>query len=194
MLSSFDVDVQVLRLVLFWIAAALAIVFGLDWLVRTRRLNAFGPLARFFRGTIDPWLVPIERRVVRAGGTPASAPWWALAVVVVGGIILLALLSYIRGMIVEAAIAGEYGSRGIIRLAIQWTFLVLRFAILVRVLSSWISISPYSRWIRWSFVCTEWIIRPLRRIVPTVGMIDITPIVAWLALGLAEWVVVSALA
>ncbi len=194
MLSSFDVAVQLLRMVLFWIAAVMAIIFGLDWLVRTRRLNAFGPLARFFRGTIDPWLVPIERRVIRAGGTPASAPWWALAVVVVGGIVLLAVLSYVRGMIVEAALASEYGTRGYIRLIIQWTFLVLRFALLVRVLSAWISISPYSRWIRWSFVCTEWMIRPLRRVVPTVGMFDITPIVAWIGLGVAEWLVLSVLA
>lgn len=193
MLTSFDFAVQLLRQALFWIALALAVVFSIDWLVRTRRLNAFGPLARFFRGTIDPWLVPIERRVIRAGGTPASAPWWALIVVVVGGIVLLAVLGYVRGMIADATLAADYGSRGYFRLLIQWTFLLLRFALLVRVLSAWISISPYSRWVRWSFVLTEWMLRPLRRAVPAVAMFDITPIIAWFALGLLEWAVMSTL-
>ena len=142
MLDSFDLVIQVVRQALFWLAAALCLVFAMDWLVRTRRLNAFGPLARFFRRTIDPWLVPIERRVVRAGGTPASAPWWALVVVVVGGIVLLAVLGYVRGMIFAAAMAPHYGWRGIVGLGIDWTFTLLQFALLVRVLSSWISIRP----------------------------------------------------
>jgi YggT family protein len=40
--------------------------------------------------------------------------------------------------------------------------------------------------VRWSFVLTEWMIRPLQRIVPKIGMIDITPLVAWLLLNLLE--------
>ena len=36
-------------------------------------------------------------------------------------------------------------------------------------------------------------IRPLRRIVPMVGMFDITPIVAYFGLKLAQWIVMSAI-
>jgi uncharacterized protein YggT (Ycf19 family) len=32
-------------------------------------------------------------------------------------------------------------------------------------------------------------LRPLRRVIPTVGMLDVTPIVAWFALQIAEWLV-----
>jgi YggT family protein len=31
---------------------------------------------------------------------------------------------------------------------------------------------------------TDWVIEPLRKIVPPIGMIDITPIVAWFAIQL----------
>jgi YggT family protein len=44
--------------------------------------------------------------------------------------------------------------------------------------------SPYSPWIRWSFQLTEWFMAPLRRVVPTIGVIDITPIVAYILLRL----------
>ncbi|MBL0171152.1 MAG: hypothetical protein IPP90_10540 [Gemmatimonadaceae bacterium] len=30
-----------------------------------------------------PWLIaPMERRLLRAGGTPYAAPWWTLAAVI----------------------------------------------------------------------------------------------------------------
>jgi YggT family protein len=62
----------------------------------------------------------------------------------------------------------------------------LRIALIVRVISTWFQISPYSKWIRWSYVLTEWFLAPLRRIVPTLGPVDITPIVAFLLLSLIQ--------
>jgi YggT family protein len=56
----------------------------------------------------------------------------------------------------------------------------------VRVVSSWLPISPYSGWISWSFKLTEPILAPLRRIVPTLGAFDITPIIAYFLLGLIQ--------
>jgi YggT family protein len=38
--------------------------------------------------------------------------------------------------------------------------------------------------VRWSFVLTEWLLAPLRRIIPPLGMIDITPIVAYFVIQL----------
>ena len=88
-LPLFDTFVALLRAALFWVAAGLGVVLALDWLVRTRRLSPFGWIARAVRTTVDPALRPIERRVVRAGGLPSSAPWWALGTVVIGGILLV---------------------------------------------------------------------------------------------------------
>jgi YggT family protein len=56
----------------------------------------------------------------------------------------------------------------------------------VRVISSWFRISPWSRWIRWSYVLTEWLLAPLRRVIPPFGMIDITPIVAYILLRVVQ--------
>jgi YggT family protein len=165
------------------IMAAIAIV---DWMVRTRRINPFSPIARFFRQRIDPLLEPVERRVIRAGGLPANAPWWTLAAIVVIGIVLLTFLDFVAGLAADLMVGVSGGAGGVMRLLVYWTFTVLRIAILVRVIASWLPISPYSRWIRWSFTLSEPLLRPLRRVIPPFRSIDITPIIAFFALGLLE--------
>src|SRR5678815_2875242 len=95
-LGAADAVIQILRTALLSIAVVFGIVCVLDWAVRTRKISPFNAIARFCRSTVDPFISPIERKVVRAGGTPASAPLWALAIVVIGGILLLTLLAVLR--------------------------------------------------------------------------------------------------
>jgi YggT family protein len=140
---------------------------------------------------VQPLVRPVERRVLRAGGSPHTAPWWALVAVVVGGIIFLSLLGFVRDQVVVAAMALQRGSAGIYYLVVTWASAVLQIALIVRVLSSWVGGTPFSPWWRWSFVLTEWIIAPLRRVVPTFGMIDITPIIAYVLLRLAQSLVLG---
>jgi YggT family protein len=90
--------IDVLRTLLFWLAFAVGAVCLVDWMVRTRRIGPFSPVARFMRRYVDPLMVPVERRIVRAGGLPASAPWWTLAAVVVGGILAIQLLAFGGGV------------------------------------------------------------------------------------------------
>jgi YggT family protein len=51
---------------------------------------------------------------------------------------------------------------------------------------SWIPRLAASRWIRWTYGATEWMLRPLRSLLPSFGVIDITPIVAYFALWLVQ--------
>jgi YggT family protein len=177
---------QVLKTAFLAIAVVLAVICLLDWAVRTRKISPFNGVARFFRSTVDPFIAPVERKVVRAGGTPATAPLWALAAVVVGGIIIITILDFVRTEIMRASLYSSQGSGGLYRLLVSWTFGILKIALLVRVVSSWLPISPYSGWISWSFKLTEPILAPLRRIVPTLGAFDITPIIAYFLLSLIQ--------
>ena len=45
-------------------------------------------------------------------------------------------------------------------------------ALFVRVIASWLGISPYSAWMRPVMILTDWLIEPIRRILPPMGMID----------------------
>jgi len=180
------VVIEVLRTILLSVALVFGVICVLDWAVRTRKISPFNAIARFCRSTIDPLIAPIERKVVRAGGTPAAAPLWALAAVVVGGILLLTFLDFIRLEIAQSIIASQNGAAGIFHLLVSWTFTILKIALLVRVISSWLPVSPFSVWVRWSYFLSEPILAPMRRIVPSLGGLDITPILAYFLLNLTE--------
>jgi len=132
-------------------------------------------------------MAPVERVIVRSGGVPSSAPWWTLAAVVVGGILLVSLLQIVGGVLTQIVFGLAHPEPvSLAMLGLSWVFSILKVALLVRVVSSWLPISPHSKWIRWSFVLTEWMIAPLRRVIPLIGMFDITPIIAWILLSIAQ--------
>jgi len=185
-LASTDAVRQILRTALLSIAVVFGAICVLDWAVRTRKISPFNAVARFCRSTVDPIISPIERKVVRAGGTPAAAPLWALVVVVIGGILLLTLVDMVRLEVVRSMLAAQEGTAGIFHLLVSWTFWILKAAIVVRVISSWLPISPYSPWVRWSYQLSEPILAPFRRIIPNLGGLDISPIVAFILLNILE--------
>jgi len=124
---------------------------------------------------------------------PHAAPWWMLVAVVVGGIVILSVLRFIYAQVAGAYGTASLGARGLVILLLHYTFALLKLAIVVRVVASWIRVSPYSRWVRWAFSLSEPILRPLRGVIPPLGMIDVTPIAAYFVLWLLETLVMYAL-
>jgi YggT family protein len=193
-LITLDRVIAIARIAFLALAVVTAIVCGVDWAVRTRRISPFSRVARFFRGSIDPVFAPIERRIVRGGGVPSNAPWWALAAVIVGGIIVIWLLGFVRVQVESAALAAEGGGRSVLRLVVGWIFGILQIALFARVISSWFRTSPSRWWVRWSYTLTEPLLRPLRQLIPPVGgMLDLSPLVAYFILTLLSGLVVNAL-
>ena len=70
---------------------------------------------------------------------------------------------------------------------------ILNFAIIIRALMSWFNPSPENPIVRFVIEITEPVLAPLRKIVPRIGMIDITPIVAILLLNVILQVLESTL-
>jgi YggT family protein len=189
MLAGYGTFLAVVRVTFLYAAIAVAAICAFDWAVRTRRINPFNRVARFFRSNIDPMMAPVERAIVRRGGLPAQAPWWTLGAIVVGGILTISLLQLIGGILQQIAF-GLAAPDKLPWIVLSWVFSFLRLALLVRVLSSYFT-SPYSKWVRWSYVTTEWMIAPLQRIIPRIGMFDLSPLVAWLLLNVLENVIIG---
>lgn len=185
-----NVSLALLRPAVFLAGALTAIVAAGSYAVRTRRLSPFSPLARLLRTRVDPWLIaPMERRIVRAGGTPAAAPWWTLAAVVIGGLLLLSAIEFVRDQLTQMVFASVTGS--LLGLIIRWTFGVLQIALFARVVASWVGGSPYSKWWRWAFQLTEPFLAPLRQVIPPLGMLDITVLIAYFGLQFLERLLLS---
>lgn len=74
---------------------------------------------------------------------------------------------------------------------IRILFDLLSLAILLRVILSWFNVNPFHPVVALLDQITEPILGPLRRIIPPIGMIDFTPIVAILLLQVVETILLS---
>lgn len=174
-----DVAVRIIVVVALAYACIVALT---HWATRSRRVNPFGWWARFIRKLSEPVLLPLERRIIRFGGSPQNAPLWLLGVVIGAGLVLLSLTSWLIGTAAGIMMIAQGGARVWARVLVDAVFTVLMAAILIRVIGSWLSVGPYNRWMRPMYALTNWLIDPIRRILPPMGMIDFSPMVAWLVL------------
>ena len=66
---------------------------------------------------------------------------------------------------------------------------VMTLAIFFRAILSWFPVDPYNPMVTMLFQITEPVLAPLRRVIPSVGMMDITPMVAIILLQMIGKVV-----
>lgn len=165
-----------------------------SWLVRTRRLSPFGVAGRALRRATDPLVRPVETRILRWGGNPVHAGWWLVILVAVVGVLGLSLLGWLARTTDTLVAAATHGPRALFVFAVYLVYNVLVIALLLRVLGSWFGMFRYARWMRPAYWLTDWIVNPLRRILPPLGMFDLSPLAAWFALWALRQVLLSVVA
>ena len=177
---------------------AVIAVFGVSlvaafasWLVRSQRVSPFGALGRTLRAASEPLIRPVERRLVRAGGNPVHAGWWLVVGVAAVGVVLLSLLNWLAGELygVGAAFAG--GPRVALAFLIVAAYNVVFVTLVVRVVASWFGRFRYTWWLRPAYVLTDWVVEPIRRLLPAGGTMDWSPLAAWLALWVLKQVLLA---
>lgn len=170
---------EVLRYTVFGVFVLSSAAAVASWAVRTRRISPFSKVAHLIRRTTDPVLDPIETWLLRRGGNPQNAEWWLLGGALAGGIIVITLAGWLGNQFALLTSAGRRGPFTLIRVAVYYAGQVVTLAIFIRVIGSWFGVGPENRLMRLMYHLTDWIIQPLRRVIPRIGMIDITPIVAF---------------
>lgn len=186
-----------------WLSLARYVVFGIvvssagvavgHWALRTRRLSPFSKLGRWLRRASERTIAPVERRLVRFGGNPQHAEWWFAGGVLFAGVLVLSGTEWaVETVRQSAALVRGGGARGVYVLVISLAYRILVVALIIRVIASWIDLESYARWMRPVRFLTEWLLRPLRAWVPPLGsVIDITPLIAWFALAVAQRILLS---
>lgn len=172
---------------------AAAVVALTHWLVRRGTLSPFGAWARGVRQLAAPAVRRTERQVVARGGNPQDAPYWLLATLVLGGLVLLSLTQWVVEFTMGARWAISGGGRSTAYFLVRAGFNVLIAALLIRAIGSWFGVGRWNRWMRPFHLATDWLLAPLRRVIPPVGMFDVTPVVAMVLLSLLRDLVVRLL-
>jgi YggT family protein len=180
--------------VLVVVALAYASIVALThWAVRRRKIGPFGAVPRLVRRLSDPIVLPLERRVIRFGGSPQDAPLWLLGAVILGGLLFLSLVNWVVGLAGSLGAMASATPRDWIRMVVGWAFSLVMLAIFIRVIASWFGVSEFRPWMRPLVLLSDWIIQPIRRLLPSAGMIDFSPMVAWLVLWVARGFVLGVL-
>ncbi|MFZ3173095.1 MAG: YggT family protein [Carboxydocellales bacterium] len=74
------------------------------------------------------------------------------------------------------------------------TFEAYRWILIARIILSWIGHDPYHPLIRFVYQVTDPVLQPLSRVIPPIGMIDISPIIAFILLGFIKSLVLGLIA
>ena len=78
---------------------------------------------------------------------------------------------------------------------VSFVFRAYSILILIRVLLTWVSISPYHPAVRILHQITDPVILPLRRLIPPIGgTVDVSPIAALIILQIVHSILISLLA
>ena len=163
------------------------------WAVQRRHLAPFGVWSKTVRQLSDPLLRPIERRLARAGMNPQDATLWLVGMAVIAGLALVTMVRWIFGLIFAAITLAHAPPAIWAQAAIGAAFGILMGAIFVRFLAGWFAISPSSAGMRMLAAMTDWLIVPIRRRLPPLGLVDASPLVAYLLLLLLRTLILGAL-
>jgi len=191
-----DEIVSLIRLALIIFVAGVIVLtvlrVGANWL----GLNPFGWLLFHIRKLTEPFLSPLRRSQFGLYSRYDLAPILLVVLMILLGAVGLRFLDEIQEVIVgvQRGFRIMYDDSALIGLRyIVGNFLlgivsVLLVCIILQVVFSWFGVFR-GRLPRFVWRVTEPILLPLRRLVPSVGMFDITPIVAYFLLILVSWAI-----
>lgn len=169
---------SIFTLIVDTVASVLGGILLLRFWMQAVRVRPPSSLAQFMYQLTD-WLVkPLRRILPGMGGYDWASLASAFLVAVLSMVLDLWLMSSLS---VEAALL-----LGVLRLA-QWILYGLMGLILIEVVFSWVNPhAPLAPLVR---ALTDPLMRPLRKIIPLIGNVDLSPLVAFLLLRIALYLV-----
>ena len=150
-------------------------------------VNPFSRPVHRVRSMTDQFLTPVRHGLMGFGFKPTMAPLVTILIAVLVGWLATKLVTDVFSTILGAIIAARLGRPVAVIGTLLYGFLgVYSLLIFARIIFSWGMVSQRNRVMRFLVNATEPLLGPLRRIVPPLGMMDISPIVAFLIIWLFQ--------
>ncbi len=153
-------------------------------------VNPFTWHARNVRRATDPVLAPARAILMGMRLDPNVGPFIVVIFVLVAGYVVVqvagTLLNTIAGIVFAVSSHSPDMAVAIIGYLLFGVIGLYNMAIIVRIIFVWIGMSYANAWNRLLIKITEPLLAPLRRVVPMVGMFDISPIIAFVILWVCQ--------
>lgn len=147
------------------------ITFVLRFILQWIRADVRNPLTQFIIRVTNPLVIPVRRVVPSVGGVDSATV-----------LVVLFLELVATAVLIQLACVGTPDTAQVFLLAIfRLINLVLRiylFVILVYVILSWISPGTYNPAISLLAAIAEPVLQPIRRLIPPIGGLDLSPLFA----------------
>lgn len=171
-------------LIEFTFGALIAVVM-LRVLLQCVRADFYNPICQFLYKATNPVLMPM-RRVIPS--------WRRLDL---AGVVLAWLLTMLKLVLLYATLGQQLGWLGLLIMALAdlsgFTLMIYLGLILARVVLSFIGADRYHPIVPLVVQLTEPVLRPIQRVVPAFGGLDLSPMVAWLVILLVRALLVNPL-
>jgi YggT family protein len=174
--------------------AVIIVLIILRLIANQADLNPFGWSSITIRRLTDPVIGPVRRTLARMTVDPKYAPLVAILAAILLGWFALQLVSGIANTL--AGILVSLDARSVIAMMGYLLYGLLglySLLIFIRIILSWGMVGYSNRLMRFLVNATEPLLGPLRRVVPTVGVFDISPIVAFVVVWLLQAAVAGTL-
>ena len=150
-------------------------------------LNPFGWASRTIRRLTDPFVMPVRGSMRNVGVDPKFAALVVILVSILLGYFLVQIVSTIATTI-EGVVSGLLTGAivSVIGFILSGLLSLYILCIFMRVIFSWGMVSYHNRVMRFLVDVTEPLLGPLRHMIPPLGRMDISPLVAILILWLFQ--------
>ena len=162
-----------------------AMVVLLRFFLQLFRVDFYNPLSQFVVKVTNPLLVPMRKVIPGIGGVDISS-------------LILAYLVVLTKFFLYNAMAGLYFSLGMIIVfgladLLNQIINLIFWLVLIRVIMSWVSPGLNNPFMMVIYQVTEPIMAPVRRIMPPMGGLDLSPIVLiiglqFLMMAISSWI------
>ncbi len=153
-------------------------------------VNPFTWHARNVRRATDPVIAPVRAMLLAFRLDPKVAPFIVVILILIAGYLVVqiagTLLNTIGGILYAVSSHTADMPIAIIGYLLFGFLGLYTLAIFVRIIFAWVGASYANRWMRFLVRLTEPLLGPLRRMVPMVGLFDISPIIAFLILWVCQ--------
>ena len=158
-------------------------------------LNPFGWMSRTIRRLTDNFVMPVRGGLRNFGGmNPDFAPLVVILLAILMGYFVIKLVEAIAQTAAGVLDGVQRGAMIMVVGYILYGFLsIYILLIIIRVIFSWGRASYENRIMRFLYKVTEPLLGPLRRMIPLLGWLDISPLVAILILMLFQAAVAGTL-
>jgi len=171
------VDIGNLLIQTFFNLFILAVLLRL--LLQLARADFYNPISQFLVKVTSPALIPLRRLVPSVGGIDTASVVLVLALQILGTVLLVLLRGYGIPNPLSMLIWALLGTAGMV---INIYFV----AILVSIVLSWVSPGSYNPIVLLLHQLTEPVMAPFRKLLPSMGGLDLSPIFVFLAINVLQ--------